>query len=219
MSGLILKDFLILRKTLRSYLLFVAVYSAVASSGFWSASFMGGFIIMMLAILPMNVFAYDKQAKWDTYGLALPVSRTKTVAARYLTVLVLTAVSVALSAALGAALSLLGRMEETFAEYLLTCTVMAVLALLTNAMMLPLLYKFGSERARMMLFGVMGTIVLVGVVVLAPLGGIELLKSLELAEPAMEQVAAVPVIAAAAGLVLLALSFLLSRHFYGSKDI
>ena len=145
--------------------------------------------------------------------------RTKTVAARYLTVLVLTAVSVALSAALGAALSLLGRMEETFAEYLLTCTVMAVLALLTNAMMLPLLYKFGSERARMMLFGVMGTIVLVGVVVLAPLGGIEWLKSLELAEPAMEQVAAVPVIAAAAGLVLLALSFLLSRHFYGSKDI
>ena len=72
MSGLILKDFLILRKTLRSYLLFVAVYSAVASSGFWSASFMGGFIIMMLAILPMNVFAYDKQAKWDTYGLAAP---------------------------------------------------------------------------------------------------------------------------------------------------
>ncbi|MCI8840806.1 MAG: ABC-2 transporter permease, partial [Oscillospiraceae bacterium] len=87
MTGLILKDLLILRKTLRSYLLILAIYVAVAFAGYWSASFVGGFMMVMVAMLPMNVFAYDKQAKWDVYGLSLPVGRTKTVAARYLAVL------------------------------------------------------------------------------------------------------------------------------------
>ena len=41
----------------------------MAFAGYWSASFVGGFMMVMVAMLPMNVFAYDKQAKWDVYGL------------------------------------------------------------------------------------------------------------------------------------------------------
>ena len=73
MIGLIVKDFLILRKTLRTYLLFLAVYVVLAFSGVWSPEFVSGFIMVMIAVLPMNVFAYDQQSKWDTYCLALPV--------------------------------------------------------------------------------------------------------------------------------------------------
>ena len=80
-----------------------------------------------------------------------------------------------------------------------------------------LLYKFGPERARIMLFGVMGVIALVAVVFLIPLGGLEWLKSLD--APTLEQIAAVPVAAVIAGLALLVLSFLLSRHFYGNQDV
>ena len=89
--------------------------------------------------------------------------------------------------------------------------------MLVNAMMLPFLYKFGPERARIMFFGVIGVIALVVVVVLIPLGGLEWLNSLD--ESALEQAAALPAAAVAAGLVLLALSFLLSRHFYGNQDV
>ena len=71
----------------------------------------------------------------------------------------------------------------------------------------------------MMFFGVMGGIVLLGVLILGPLGGIDRLKALELEEPTLAQLTIVPVIAGIAGLVLLALSFLLSRHFYGNQDI
>lgn len=217
MTGLILKDFLILRKTLRSYLLILVIYSAVAFSGFWSGSFVGAFIMVMVAMLPMNVFAYDKQCNWDVYGLALPVGRTKTVAARYVCVLLLCLFSAAFSAVLGIVLNLMGRMEEGLAEYLVTCAVVLIVGMTINSVMLPLLYKFGSERARIMFYGVLGVIVLLGVIFFGPLGGIAWLKTLE--TPTMEQVAAVPVIAAIASLVLLTLSFLLSRHFYGSKDV
>lgn len=216
MTGLILKDFLILRKTLRSYLAILVIYTAVAFSGFWNASFVGGFMMVMVAMLPMNVFAYDKQAKWDTYGLALPVGRTKTVAARYLCVLLLLLGSVVLTAIAGLALYTTGHLEDP-AEFMVSCAVIGLIAVLMNAALLPFLYKFGPERARIMLYSMAGLLFFVGWLLLVPLGGIGWLKSL--GEPTPAQISAIPFIAALAGLVLLALSFLLSRHFYGAKDI
>ena len=218
MTGLILKDFLILRKTLRSYLFMLVVYVGIAFTGVWSADIVGVLMVVMVVMLPMNVFAYDKQAKWDTYGLALPVGRTKTVAARYVCVLLLCLLSVGLTAILGMMLYAAGRVEEPV-EFLVSCSVTGLMAVLVNAIMLPFLYKFGPERARMMFFGIMGGIVLLGVAALFPLGGLEWLKALELAEPTPAQAAAIPVIAAIAGLALLTVSFLLSRHFYGQKDV
>ncbi len=218
MTGLILKDFLILRKTLRSYLFMLVVYVGIAFTGVWSADIVGVLMVVMVVMLPMNVFAYDKQAKWDTYGLALPVGRTKTVAARYLCVLLLCLLSVGLTAILGVMLYAAGRVEEPV-EFLVSCSVTGLMAVLVNAIMLPFLYKFGPERARMMFFGIMGGIVLLVVAALFPLGGLAWLKALELAEPTPAQAAAIPVIAAIAGLALLTVSFLLSRHFYGQKDI
>ena len=218
MTGLILKDLLILRKTLRSYLFMLIVYVGIAFTGVWSADIIGVLLVVMVVMLPMNVFAYDKQAKWDTYGLALPVGRTKTVAARYLCVLLLCLLSVGLTAILGVMLYAAGRVEEPV-EFLVSCSVMGLMSVLVNAIMLPFLYKFGPERARMMFFGIMGGIVLLVVAALFPLGGLEWLKSLELAEPTPAQAAAIPAVAAVAGLALLAVSFLLSRHFYGAKDV
>lgn len=218
MTGLILKDFLILRKTLRSYLLILIVYAGIAFSGAWSADIVGILMVVMVMMLPMNVFAYDKQCRWDTYGLALPVGRTKTVAARYLCVLLLCVFSVALTVLLGAALYAAGRIDEP-AEFMVTCSAMGLMSILVNAIMLPFLYKFGPERARMMFFGIMGGIFLLFVVILLPLGGLDWLKSLEIAEPTFAQAVVVPAAAALAGLVLLALSFLLSRHFYGNQDV
>ncbi len=218
MTGLILKDFLILRKTLRSYLFMLVVYVGIAFTGVWSADIVGVLMVVMVVMLPMNVFAYDKQAKWDTYGLALPVGRTKTVAARYVCVLLLCLLSVGLTAILGMMLYAAGRVEEPV-EFLVSCSVTGLMAVLVNAIMLPFLYKFGPERARMMFFGIMGGIVLLVVAALFPLGGLEWLKALELAEPTPAQAAAIPVIAAIAGLALLTVSFLLSRHFYGQKDV
>ena len=216
MTGLVIKDFLILRKTLRTYLLFVVVYLALAGSGVWSPEFVSGFVMILTAMLPMNVFSYDKQAKWDTYGLALPVGRTKTVAARYICSLLLCLASVVFVTAAGLVMYAAGRLENP-GEYLITGAVCGLIAVLMNAVMLPFLYKFGPDRARVMAMGSMGVIIAAGALILVPLGGAEWLESLGELTPAM--VAAIPVIAALAGLVLLAVSFLLSRHFYGQKDV
>ena len=216
MTGLILKEFLILRKTLRTYLLFVVVYVGLAGTGMWSPQFVSGFVMVIIAVLPMNVFAFDKQAKWDTYGLALPVGRTKTVAARYLCVLLLCLATVVLEFVFGGVLFAAGKLED-LGEYLFTGVVFGFFAVLLNAVMLPFLYKFGPDRARIVLIGVMGIIAAVAALLLvSPLDGIAWLP---LDAPTPAQIAAIPVIAVLAGLALLGVSFLLSRHFYGQKDI
>lgn len=216
MTGLILKDLLILRKSLRSYLMVVGIYMALAFAGVWQADFVGSFVAVMVAILPMNVFAYDKQSKWDVYGLSLPVGRTRTVAARYLTALLLCLVSLALVAVLGSVMNVLGLIEDPL-SYMASCAACGLLAMLMNAILLPFLYKFGAERARLMFYAVMGAIFLLGVVVMIPMGGLEQLKALE--APTMSQ--AIPIGAAAVVLLVLffLVSFLMSLHFYSKQDV
>lgn len=216
MIGLMVKDFLVMRKTIRSYLLLMLVYTVLAIIGAWSADFVGGFLMTMVAILPMNTFAYDKQAKWDVYGLTFPVGRTKTVAARYLAVLLLAFGGLALAAAAGLLMNGMGQIEN-MDGYLLTCATCGLMSLVFNAVMLPVLYKFGPERARFMTFGVFGIVVLAGWLFLFPLKGLEWLKTL--GEPTPAQIAAIPFFAAAVALVLLLLSFLLSRHIYENLDV
>ena len=216
MTGLILKDFFILRKTMRTYLLMAVLYTGLSITGAWGPEMLGGFLMVIVAMLPMNVFAYDKQAKWDTYGLALPISRTKTVAARYICVLILCLFSLVLVTFAGVIMGAMGRIED-FGTYVFSCVILGLLAVVGNALLLPILYKFGPEQARIVLFGFFGLIALGMWMFLVPLGGVGWLESL--GEPTPAQIAAIPVIAALAGLVLLALSFLLSRHFYGSKDV
>lgn len=216
MTGLILKDFLILRKALRTYLLFILFYVALAVAGVWKPQFVAGFVAVAISVLPMNVFAYDKQAKWDTYGLALPVGRTKTVAARYLCVLLLCLSTVVLECVCGIVLSAIGMLED-FGEYIFSGAALGLFAVLLNAVMLPILYKCGPERARIVIIAVIGMISVTSGMILISLGGAEWLESL--GEPTPAQTAAIPVAAALAGAALLAVSFLLSRHFYGRKDV
>lgn len=216
MTGLILKDFLILRKTLQTYLVFILVYLVLAGSGVWKPQFVAGFVAVMISVLPMNVFSYDKQAKWDTYGLALPVGRTKTVAARYLCVLILCLATMVLECAFGVVMFAAGKLEDV-GEYLFTGAACGLISVLLNAIMLPLLYKFGPERARVVLIGVMGLIgagIALLLIVVERDSNFVWLESLTSA-----QTAAISVIGLLAGLTLQALSFLLSRHFYGRKDI
>ena len=219
MTGLIIKDLLILRKTLRTYLLFLIVYIGLAFSGVWSPGFVSGFVMVMIAVLPMNVFAYDKQAKWDTYGLTLPVGRTKTVAARYLCVLLLCLSTVVLEYVIGGVLFAAGKLED-LGEYFVSGAVSGLLAVLLNAVMLPFLYKFGPDRARIILIGVMGIVAAAVAAMFIIVTQDDALAWLDsLGEPTPAMVAAIPVIGLLAGLALLCVSFLLSRHFYGRKYV
>ena len=62
MTGLILKDALVLKKSLKSYLLLLAVYAVLTVTGLFSISFVAAFLEVIAMMLPMSAFAFDEQA-------------------------------------------------------------------------------------------------------------------------------------------------------------
>lgn len=150
MTGLILKDILVMRKSLKTYLLLILFYLILSAAGGLPISFCLSFIEVLLMVLPLSAFAYDELSHWDKAVFALPLSRQTVVKARYGFLLLLVLISAALSGLLCIFFSLTGRAEllETLASVLACLGV----GMLIPAFMLPLNYKLGRERAQPFLY-------------------------------------------------------------------
>ena len=144
MTGLILKDLLVMRKALKSYLMIMVLYAVLAYLDVLNYSFIITFIQVMLMVLPLSAFAYDEQAKWDRYAMSLPLGRSGVVRARYLFVLLLTLFTVAFGLA-GTALLYLAHQAD-FLEMFVILMVSSAIGLLIPTILLPLSYKLGAER-------------------------------------------------------------------------
>lgn len=151
MSGLLIKDILIMRKTLKSYLLFWAFYLLLAIFGLFNISFVTAFIQVMVMMLPIGIFSYDEASKWDRYALTFPLGRRALVGGRYLFTIV-----VVLGAALFGLLScvILSILDgsQILVENILTVLGSLSVGILIADVLLPLCYKLGPERARPFLY-------------------------------------------------------------------
>ena len=83
MTGLILKDILVMRRTIRTYVLFLAFYSLLAVFDIFPLSTVTAVTELIIMMLPLSAFSYDEYAKWDRYAAALPLGRRAVVGARY----------------------------------------------------------------------------------------------------------------------------------------
>ena len=146
MKGLLVKDLLVLRKYARTMVVFVLVYIVVFSM-LDSVDVISGMVTLVLAMMSVATFSYDELAKWDRFGLTMPVSRNQVVASRYLVCLLFTLIGgvVTLAFRLG-----FGYFRNTGdpAESLLSAYVILSVAVLFLSLILPFLYKFGPERGR-----------------------------------------------------------------------
>ena len=215
MTGLMMKDFLVMRKGMKSYLLIIALYVALAWVGVFNYSFITTFIQVMLMVLPITAFVYDEQAKWDRYAMSLPLGRGKVVGARYLFVLILTLCTMSVGLAGVALIHLL--QQEDLIEMLLTLEVSSALGILVPSIILPLCYKLGAERARPYLYAV----------IFIPIIAVVLLSKLDLINfSSLNQLAALSPAALVAGaallplgaLVLLFVSYLISCWVVAGKE-
>ena len=206
MTGLILKDLLYLKKAARVLIALAAFYLILfltTTSEDAASGGLSGVITMLTVILSVNAFAYDELAKWRLYELSLPVSRNKIVLARYLLALIFST-----------GFTLLSLLVELIALRRLSPEAVSVLwiswgaALLFCAVLFPVIYKFGTQKARLILIAV----------VLLPVMGAALLKNLSLPAPQEADLQLwtnlSPLLAAAAFLF----SFWLSCRIYAKKE-
>ena len=152
MTGLVLKDILVLRTTLKTYLLFLLFYFIMALLDLFSIAFITAFVQVIVMILPMSSFAYDEQAKWDRYAMTLPLGRRAVVRAKYIFVvlMLLAAAAFALLSCVALSITATEPVEENLAAGVGALSV----GLLAVELTLPLNYKLGPERARPFLYAI-----------------------------------------------------------------
>jgi len=149
MSGLILKDLFTQKKNLRTMLIFCLIFIGVFGFFNGQIELVTSFIIFFASILSLSAFSFDKYSSWDNYALTLPISRKTIVGARYLLVLLLICIAASIDLLL---ILLLAQFKTiTLWELLTSIYVMMAFILILLAFSLPLIYKFGAERGRLIL--------------------------------------------------------------------
>lgn len=211
MTGLIKKDFYLSVSMFKSYVLVAAVFALLTLAGIYEISFFVTYMSVMCIMIPVNLFAYDEQARWDKYAAALPSGRAGVVKARYLFTILVCLGSLLFALLLQLIVALVsGAQGQERVDLLLSGLFPAAYGCFMNAILLPLLFKFGSQKGRIYLILALG----VGVGVI--FGGLTGLKEMgislsELTLPLF----VLPVV----GLLALIPSYLLSRRIFFHKDL
>lgn len=205
MKGLILKDLLNLKsifKMLGVMMLFFAVIFIPQGNGF-----IFGMIILMFAMMVVTTISYDDLARWDAYALTMPVTRKEIVLSKYLVMAILNTLGAVLSLIVG----LLGTiiMGQSFSmEILAIIGVIYLIALIFGSVIIPLIYKFGTEKARLMLI----------LCALIPTALILLVEQLNVPLPTTGNPWIYLTILISFSVVGLILSFLISLKIYSKKE-
>lgn len=151
MKGLLLKDLINLKSTARLFLVFLLVFAVLILTtgdlGSYSLS-----IVVLSAMLPFTAMALDERAKWDRTALCAPVKRSTLVLSKYILGLLL--LFIALCA--GFLLGLIG--GEEVSVLLTQLFLLGISGVLMLCVMLPLMFRFGAEKGRIVLMLIMAAL-------------------------------------------------------------
>lgn len=211
MTGLVKKDLYLSLSMLKSYVLVAAVFAALTLTGIYDTSFFVTYLSVMCIMIPVNLFAYDEQARWDKYAAALPSGRAGLVGARYLFTVLVCLGSLVFALLLQLIVAIFtGARGQARTDLLLSGLLPAVYGCFMNAVLLPLLFKFGSQKGRIYLLLALG----VGVGVI--FGGLTGLKEMGIS---LSELTLPLFVLPVAGLLTLIPSYFLSRRIFFHKDL
>ena len=149
MKGLLLKDLYMSRKTVWMYLLVILIFSVAQSAN-------GVVFALFYAIMiPINLIALDERDRFDSLLPAMPVSGVMTVLDKYI---------VSWCMILIAFVFYIVRCLLPGAEFDLPMMLIAMgIVLISQAISLPLIFRFGVERGRMIyIIAIVGQAALLG---------------------------------------------------------
>ena len=150
MQGLLLKDFYNLKKTMGLLAVMLVVFGVVFIPQ--GGGLFAGMAILMGTTLTISTMSYDHMAKWDVYALSMPVSRRQMVGEKYLFMLIAAGAGTLIAlAGEFVRLASTGAPASAFLDGLLQTVLILSVGLLFGSLMLPLIFKFGVEKARLVM--------------------------------------------------------------------
>ena len=152
MTGLIWKDILVMRKTVRFYVIFLLCYFGLSVLGAFQVDFVITFSTIVIMVLPISCFSFDEAARWERFARTLPLTPRTIVGARYLFALLVLLAVAAVSSVCAVLAGLLGAEDTPLVENIAALLGSLGSGVLIIDVMFPLCYKLGPERARPYLF-------------------------------------------------------------------
>ncbi len=154
MKGLLLKDWYMMKKYCRSYLLIAAVFLTVSLVNDDNMFFMF-YPCLLCGTLPVTLLAYDERSRWTQYSAALPYTKTQIVSEKYLIGLLAQVVALAVT---GIVQGIKMTMTGNFAlrEFSVLMLLFLIITAITSSISLPLVFKLGVEKGRLAYYLMIG---------------------------------------------------------------
>lgn len=147
MKGLLLKDWYMIMKYCKAYVLISLVFIGVSIMGDDNFFFIL-YPCILSGMIPVTLLGYDERSKWDQYCASLPYTKAQIVSGKYLIGMAAQIGMLVLSTVVqGIRMQVKGTFSwESFGSIL---SMLAAISFLAPAVSLPPMFRWGTEKGRM----------------------------------------------------------------------
>ena len=148
-KGLIIKDFMNIKsyKLTMIYLVVIFLISSVINDEV--SNFLPIMVTLIFGMVGISSFSYDNFSKSDKYILSFPVSKKDMVRARYIYILIMTIIGAIIGPSIAILVQLFRNNTLDGVSETIITSLGAILGILVlQIVQVPILYKFGAEKGR-----------------------------------------------------------------------
>lgn len=207
MKGLLLKDYYMAVKYCRAFVLIAAVFIGVSMVSEENA-FMLIYPVIFCEMIPVTLIGYEERSRWLTYCETFPYSRSQIVTCKYL-IAAICIITVTAATGVTQAVRMISNGGVEFVSYMNMLSMLLMIGFVGPGIFLPFIFKYGVEKGRIGYYIVIGAAYGIGAV-------------LTMEEPEIMFSIGVnwlPVIFLLIGIVVFAVSWRLSVHFYENREL
>ena len=146
MKGLLLKDWYMMKKYCRAYLLIAVVFIAVSLFSNDNMFFVF-YPCLLCGMIPDNLLGYDERSRWMQYSGTLPYTKTQIVSGKYLIGL-LSQITILVTTGVAQAAKMLIAHNFELGDFAVLMLLMLIVSTLTSSICLPFVFKLGVEKGR-----------------------------------------------------------------------
>ena len=144
MKGLLLKDWYMMKKYCRAYLLIAVVFIAVSLFSNDNMFFVF-YPCLLCGMIPVNLLGYDERSRWMQYSGTLPYTKTQIVSGKYLIGL-LSQITILVATGVAQAAKMLIAHNFELGDFAVLMLLMLIVSTLTSSICLPFVFKLGVEK-------------------------------------------------------------------------
>ncbi|BCJ96682.1 membrane protein [Anaerocolumna cellulosilytica] len=152
MIGLIIKDLFNLKKYMKQFGFSCFIFILLAVN-LKSPNYFMGMGILLALMMSINAMAYDENAHWDKYALTMPILRKDLVLSKYLLLLLSGVAGSLFTMVIAFILSVFLKLPITIELLAINVSLFFVM-LVFSSVILPLIFKLGIEKARLIMAAV-----------------------------------------------------------------